>query len=272
MEAIQAEADMDKRLEVVIQNVKPVVLTDLTLALLAVSQQFESFVEYELPPEQRISSELLVKEVRTGSIIFELVAYAIPMAPLFWQGGSLLEWAKCAKDTLLYLEGKIKSPPKQLSKSDLKQWNNILEPIAKDNGSQMNMIVHDGGTVVQQFVFNSEQANAAQNRIRREIGAIDEPVDVTHRKRVMTWYQAKFDPESQTGNKAIIESISKKPLRVVFETNAIKDAMFHQGTSSSKPWHELAYIVDVQVQTVNEVPKVATIMMFYPELTFDPKE
>lgn len=38
---------------------------------------------------------------------------------------------------------------------------------------------------------------------------------------------------------------------------------------SSKPWHQLAYIVDVEVQTVNDVPKVYTVLRYYPEDTFD---
>lgn len=260
-----------QRLEVVIENRKPVVLTDLTLALLAVGQQYEQFVEHELPRDQQVSSTLLVKEVRTGSIVFELIAQAIPIAPLLWQGGSMLEWAKCAKDTLLYLQGKLKNPPKELAKQDLKQWDAILEPVAKDNGSQMNFVVHDGGTI-QQFIINSTAANVAQNQIRKQLSQMEEPVDVTHKKRVMTWYQAKFDPDSQTGNKVRIESISRRPLRVLFDNNAIKDAMYAQGSDFDVPWQKLAYVVDVQIQTINEQPKVALITKFYPKQTFNPDE
>lgn len=264
--------DNYQRLEVVIENTRPIVLTDLTLALLAVGEQYESFIENEVPPESLVSSTLLVKEVRTGSIVFELIAHAIPIAPLLWQGGSLAEWARVAKDMILYFNGKLKAPPKGVSRNDLKQWNNILEPVAKDSGSQMNFVVHDGGVVVQQFLVNSADANAAQNRIRKELDALDEPIDVTHRKRVMTWYQAKFDLESQTGNKAIIESISKKPLRVVFDNNAVREEMFAQGLEFGVPWHKLAYIVDVQVQTIDGKPRVATITKYYPKMTFDPSE
>jgi hypothetical protein len=261
----------EQRLEVVIQNTKPVALTDLTLALLAIGQQYEQFVEHELPPEAQISSTLLVKEVRTGSIIFELIAQAVPIAPLLWQGGSMLEWAKCAKDILLFLQSKLKNPPKDLTKQDLKQWDSILEPVAKDSGSQMNFVVHEGGTV-QQFIVNSTAANVAQNQIRKQLAQMEEPVDVTHKKRVMTWYQAKFDPDSQTGSKVRIESISKKPLRVLFDNNAIKDAMYAQGSEFDVPWQKLAYVVDVQIQTINEQPKVALITKFYPKQTFNPDD
>ena len=265
-------AESSERLEVTIRNELPVALTDLTLSLLAVGHQFERFVEAELPADVPVASELLVKEVRTGSIVFELVAQSLPLVPLFWQGGALFEWTNYAKDTVMWLLGKLDSPPRNITKNDLKQWHSILEPVAKDHGSQLNFTVSDGGTVINHFFVNSQEANAAQSRITREIGALEEPNNTIFKKRVMTWYQAKFDNSSQTGNKAVIESISTRPLRVVFDNNAVKNEMFEQGVEFSKPWHQLAYIVDVQVQTISGQPRVATILGFYPEETFDPAE
>ena len=39
-----------------------------------------------------------------------------------------------------------------------------------------------------------------------------------------------------------------------------------------KSWHELAYIVDVSVQTIQGVPKVYTILNYYDDETFDPDD
>lgn len=41
------EIDFGTKLEIYIKNEKPVVLTDLTLSLLAVNQQFQRFMESE---------------------------------------------------------------------------------------------------------------------------------------------------------------------------------------------------------------------------------
>jgi len=269
---IKANKKTGQRLEVIIQNKKPVVLTDLTLSLLAIGQQYEGFIENDVLAHQHLSTELLIKEVRSGSIIFELVANALPITPLLWDGGSLAEWCKIAKEMLLFWIGKHKTPPRAITKNDLKQWDNILEPIAKDNGSQMNIVAHDGATIIQQFNINSNDANAAQNKIRKLLGELEDPIDVTYKKKVMTWYQAKFDDTSQTGNKAKIESISKKPLKVVFDNDKIKEEMFSQGSQFGVAWHKLAYIVDVQIQTINEMPRVAIIIKYYPKETFNPDE
>ena len=88
----------------------------------------------------------------------------------------------------------------------------------------------------------------------------------------MTWYQTKFDDTSKTGNKAVIESISKSPVKVIFENNAVKKALTAGDPRYKKPWNELAYIVDVKVQTVQDVPKVYTVINYYDEDTFDPTE
>jgi len=266
------ELDFSNKLEITINNKNPVVLTDLTMALLGVGQQFERFIENETNEQHAVSSELFIKDVRSGSIIVELVAQAIPVVPLLWQGGSLLEWVNHAKSVVDWLNGKLAHPPKELTKQDLKQWSNILEPVAKDHGSQMNFTVSNGGQVINQIFFTSEQANAAQNQIRREIGKLEEPDDHNQHKRVMVWYQSKFDSSSSTGDKAVIESISKSPVKVIFENNAVKKAMLAGDHRYLKQWHELAYIVDVKVQTVQGIPKVYTIINYYVEDTFDPNE
>lgn len=52
------EIDFDKKLEIKINNEKPVNLTDLTVSLLDLSSQFQRFVERESSEDYDISSEL----------------------------------------------------------------------------------------------------------------------------------------------------------------------------------------------------------------------
>ena len=263
------EIDFNNKLEVTIKNEKPVVLTDLTMSLLGVNQQFQRFLETETNQDYQPSTELYIKEVRSGSIIVELVALAMPIVPLIWEGGPLSQWVLQAEAIVHWFLGKLDTPPKDLSKNDLKQWNSILEPVAKDNGSQLNLTVSDGGKVINQFFINSQEANAAQNQIQREIENLEDPDEHIQKRKVMVWYQTKFDTESHTGDKAIIEAISKKAVKVIFENNAVKEAMLKGDERYSKPWHKLAYIVDVEVQTVNGSPKLYTVLKYYKEDTFD---
>ncbi|MDI1309991.1 MAG: hypothetical protein PSV17_11260 [Methylotenera sp.] len=266
-----SDIDLKNKLEIKFNNIKPIELNDLSLSLLSIGNQYQKFIENDTNDSYKVNSELFIKEVRTGSIIIELVAQAMPVVPLLWSGGSLVEWTSQASSTFQWLLGKVNEPPIEVSKQDLKQWNCILEPIAKDNGSQLNFTVSDGGTVINNFYINSEQANAAQNSIKRRIESLNEPDDHLQAKRVMYWYQTKFDDESHTGDKAVIESISKKPVKVIFENNAVKKAMLKGDARFIKPWNELAYLVDVRVQTVRDEPKVYTIINYFEDETFDPE-
>ncbi len=80
------EIDFSQKLEIKINNQSPVVLTDLTMSLLGISQQYHRFIESETNQDYNPSTELFVKEVRTGSIIVELVALTMPILP------SSMEW------------------------------------------------------------------------------------------------------------------------------------------------------------------------------------
>lgn len=266
------DIDLNNKLEIKINNTKPVLLEDLSLSLLSFNHQFHKFVESETNKETEIGSELLIKEVRSGSIIVELVALSAPVVPLLWEGGTLGQWSKVVQDTCSWLLGKTETPPKEITKQDLKDWNKFVEPVAKDNGSQININASDGATVINQVTINSIEANAIQNKISHLIDDMDTPEGNIHKRKVMYWYQTKFDPNSETGNRAIIDDITKSGLKVIFENNAVKEAMLHSEPKFGKPWHELAYVVDVEVETVRGTPKMYKVLNYYPEYTFDPEE
>jgi hypothetical protein len=264
------EIDISKKLEITINNKNPVALADLTLSLLSFNQQFQKFIETETA--QSAATELFISKVRSGSIIVELVSQSLNVFPLFWEGGSLTEWVKQAKEILDWFTGRKETLPKELSKQDLQQWHSILEPVAKDSGCQMNISVSDNGQVINQFFINSQDANAAQNNIKRLVSERDIPSDNIHSKKVMTWYQTKFDSQSDTGDKALIEAITKKAVKVIFDNASEKESMLAGDARFSKPWHKLAYVVDVSIQTIGGVPKMYTILKYYPQDTFDPEE
>lgn len=266
------EIDLDKKLEIEINNENPVSLKDLSLSLLSFNHQFHKFVEAETENGAEMGAELLIKEVRKGSIVIELVSQVSPIVPLLWEGGTLSQWSSVVQGVYGWLLGKIENPPREVTKQDLQEWNKFVEPVVKDHGSQMNINVSDGGTVVNNFTISSTEANAIQNEIGRKIEQLDEPEDHIHRRKVMYWYQAKFDPHSETGNRAIIDDLSKKSMKVIFENNAVKEEMLHPADRFKKQWHELAYVVDIEVETVRGVPKMYKVLRYYPEYTFDPEE
>lgn len=159
-------------LEITIKNTQPIALTDLTLALLDVAQQYNAFIEREAKTEGT-PANLYVKEVRSGSLVFELMTLGATVYPLFWEHGPLAEYAKAFKELVDWLSGKIKEKPRECTKKDLEQVHAILEPVAKDGGSQMNFVVTDGASVTNNFYISSRDASAAQLSIQRKLEEMD---------------------------------------------------------------------------------------------------
>jgi hypothetical protein len=265
------EVDFVNKLEIKFENNKPVLLDDLSNALLSVSDEYARFIGATTTERYVATSELFVKEVRTGSMVFELVTAAVPIIPLLWQGGSLKEWVEVAKGTMEWLLHRSPTPPVQLTRPDLHNWNSIIEPVAKDHGSQLIFSVSDNATVVNNFIITSEEAEVAQGRLRQLIASEETPTNQIHRRKVMTWYQTRFD-DTDKGDKVIIEDISRKPTKVIFENQAVKTAMLRGDARFNRPWNELAYIVDVRVQTVRGAPRLYEIVDYLYEHTFDPNE
>lgn len=61
----------------VIRNTKSVVLAHFTPSLLSISQQYQQFVEIDLPPEQQIASALLVRQARNWRLFLRTNSEAV---------------------------------------------------------------------------------------------------------------------------------------------------------------------------------------------------
>ena len=72
----------------------------------------------------------------------------------------------------------------------------------------------------------------------------------------MTIFQMRGDMRTNTGNKAIIESLNKKALSVVFETEDLKRRILNDDGNPTKQ----AYLVDVVIMTVNGKPTAYKVM------------
>ncbi|WP_417794725.1 hypothetical protein [Terasakiella pusilla] len=264
--------DMESKLQITLHNRDPVALTDLVQSLMAVSAQFERFIKSNSKPSPEACTELLIHEVRQGSIVVELVAHSLPMVPLIWGDGAIHEWVNYAKSIMLWLAGKEDKPCQKITKTDLDNFSSMVQPVARDDGSQVVFAATSGGSITNHFHIGHSEARSVQEKVAREIDKTSDPIDNTHFKQYMTWHQIRFDSSLTSGSQAIIENISKAPKRVVFEDEETKRAMTKGDSRFARDWQELAYLVDVEVQSVNGTPRAYKIIRYYPEETFDPYE
>lgn len=251
----------DVRLVITIENREPIELLDLTKSLVSLSTQFVSYVEKYGDCKENREAKLYVKEIKQGSVIFELFEFATAgMIPFLENTNTIIGFAQFFDKVVKYfLKNEGEDP--DLRPSDMREYSTIVNPISKDNGSQMNISTTINGNVVNHFHINSTESNAFQNILTKEVEKLKLPehTDEIHKEVLMTWFQARDDIRSKTGNKVLIDDLYKRPLNITFEDDELKETMLH---SDLNPFNTV-YVVDVKIQTVQDEPKAYKIMKLH---------
>ena len=245
------------KLTIEFKNNKPVELIDLTKSLLSLSDEYNRFI---LKEGNKISDEtkLYIKEIKTGSIITELITYAPYCLPFIEYSKIIFNFAAFLKDYYEALLGKKEGNFKDFEKKDYENFNNFIEPTAKENGSQFIFYTTGDNNKIN-VAFNSTEANAIQNNISKKQNSLKETISGLKEKVVLYWYQARNDLNSKAGDKSIIESISKNPVKTIIDDQRIKSEIL---SSLENPFNT-AYLVDVKIETINDRPVIYNIVRLY---------
>jgi hypothetical protein len=250
----------ETKLTVTITNGKPIELIDFTESFVALGQQYKKYSWSNYSS----TSSLYIKEVRPGSTIIELMEHTkVALLPLFGDVNTIIEYTKFLQKGYDFLLGKwqdITEP--RFTISELEALSKILKPPANNTvDSSMKFEVHDNGKMINHFSLGNTEANAIQNQAAKEIKRLEETTPSHKDNVVFYWYIAKNDLKSKRGEKGIIESISRYPIKTMFKTQEIKSAMIYP------PEHnifDLGFIVDVNIETVDGgKPILYTITNFY---------
>lgn len=256
------------RLTITINNQRPIELADLTTSFQGISGEYRDYVLSRGGVLQKDDVRLYVHELKTGSIIAELaplVTMALPMVEHANQvASSIGQFALHLKSAYHFLLGKKEqsdavSP--ELSRQSLQNLSSIVEPVAKDHGSQMNITA---GTVMNMPVFNGpvvmnlshQEANAAQNAVTRRIKEMQEGVGGIHYKVALYLFQARDNVLTSRGDRGIIESIS--PVHAKLWMDEATKALI----MADDPF-KYFYIVDVMVETVEGRPMLYKVINYY---------
>jgi hypothetical protein len=257
----------DIRLVIKISNKDPIDLMDLTNSLSSFATQFSKFVEINGQFKEAKEAKLFVKEIKSGSVIVELVEYAtISVLPFLENTNTIIEFSKyCSKVFNYFLNGEGQKP--DLTKNDIKDFSSIIEPVAKDNASQLNISSVVNGNVYLTINYDSRESNAIQNSLNREREMLKEAIidDNVFEKVLLVWFQARGDLKSKAGNKAIVEDISKKEMNIIFDDDSIKEKMLLSETNPFKK----AYVVDLKIMNANGKPTAYKIIDFHESIELD---
>ena len=240
-------------LSIKIKNTEPVELVDLTNSLLCLADEYKHFIGLRDGPPASEEIKLYIKEIKTNCIITDLIASAPGLLPFMGHAMTVIDFTKFLKDSIGFFIGGHKEFP-ELDMRSYKNITGFLEPVAKDNGSQLNLNGTINGGVHLHFDMTSDDANAVQRRISRKMDQLKEPATGEKSEVLLYWYQARNDPKSVAGDRAIVESISKMPVKTIMNPKIKKEML----SGDENPFN-LAYIVDLKVETINDNPRVYKI-------------
>ena len=249
-------------LSIEIKNRSQIELWDLTVSFGAFSNEFMHYIQEHDPEVAASNVRLYIQKIESGSIIAVLQAVAPFVLPLMTYTNTVLEFYKHLYQAYRYLNGADSERP-DLNKISYQNLSSIVDPIAKDRGSQLNISAPGSNLYIN---LTSHDANAIQNAARHEMEALIVPELGLHEKVVLYWYQARADATSKAGDRGIIESISPSPVKVICATDNIKAQMI---LDESNPF-TVAYIVDVMVETVRGKPAVYKILSVHDKIPITP--
>jgi hypothetical protein len=178
--------------------------------------------------------------------------------PLIEHASTVAGYVKHIKVALDYLLGHSDKRPDGMGRVNYQNLSNIVEPIAKDSGSMLNIgTINAAENATVNITLNSTEANAVQNAARREIAALREPETGNHEKVLLHWYQARNDMDSKSGDKALIESIYTAAVKTIFANDDLKAKML---LSTDPNPFKVAFVVDVAVETISGKPALYKVL------------
>lgn len=252
-------------LRVRIANSEPVELVDLARCLGALGNEYIRNAQRQGCSVRDEDVKLLVKEVRSGSIEIDLVqiGFAVGMATVT-NFNAVCDFAANLKTGMAWLiEKKGKKPEALASRASLKNYHDILEPVAKDHDGVLTIAPMEINAPVENLTLNliTIHANAGQNGVERELEAMKLPATNMHEKVLLRWYQARNDASAKTGDMAIVESVNEDPVKTIFLSESTKARML----AIEENLFRRAFVVDIKVETLREKPRLYVIQTIHDE-------
>lgn len=241
-------------LTVTLNHTMPIELSDLSASLGALARQHQRFADRIGASINGDRVRLYVKEIRPGSMIVELLALAQTVAPILGAVNTIVPFARNVADLLSFAVGKETAPPEETTTKDARDLSDFIKPVAGDLGSSMVIHARDNARVEVNVRINSNEANAAQNRLNNWAARQQEPVSGIHEHQLFYFARATGEAQRATGDRGIIERFGKQAVRTRFMTPEAKQLPLQE------PLFQKVYDVDVDVQTVDGKPMLYRIL------------
>lgn len=271
---------MDKKpcIQIEIDTKHPLDVEDLIASISGISKQYQRFIKNSTTQQDEIDTKLYVENISKNSPLhIDLVSAAAPLLGGMGAINTFVSFVNFIKSSWSQTF-RIGAMNKNASNSELTDFHNTLQIIANDTNGKATISAayfEDGNRNVRAaFTFNTQEARIAQKNILADKTERERKGIADHSKVVMTFHQTnKDEPRSdrRTGEKAVIESISLKPLPLVYASKRAGERIKSEVSSGEMNPYHLAFVVDVNVETAQGRPIAYRIINLYDVFEIDTK-
>ena len=251
-----------------IDNSQPIRLADFVHAFTSLAEEYRQTVS-DSNDFVASEAEIYVKEVRTGSIVADLIPVVASVVPLVAAEVDrvilAVEVVERWRQRLTSLvQGVI---PDGASRSDLRRWANAVEAIARDPdaSSTLEAATFEDGTreVRASFTFKSSEARQIENVIEGEFQRLDTKKQADHERVLMVFTRSDVGDApvgKRSGERVLISEVSDKPLAISYGSELAEQRIKHEIRESDDNIFKKGFNVDVKVQLVGGRPAVYSIV------------
>ncbi len=255
----QAMLEGKNFIELKIELREPAELYDLVASFTAVASQFDDYIRNEHPNLVDGDSKIYVKQIRAGSIVAELLPFIQPLiqnmdSALIVDGfikryGGILQ---------KYLRGKQEEAA---TKGDLNDFMGQVAAIAKDPNGSLTIASAEyrktKTTTRASVQFNTEDAKKIESFARAHQKQIEAKAYEVQKNVLMVFWQSNVketETGKRTGEKAIIEEVSDKPLAVVYDSEIAEGKIKHETKDGDRNLYKLGFYVTCRVERLRSRP------------------
>jgi len=261
---------------------EPIELMDLTMSFQAIAFEYKKYLFEHVrsrggePNEADV--KLFITKIENNCILAELGGAVYILGTMF----NLMDYANIFMDFtdrlrigINYFKSISSSgdpDPKEIpyTKAECARFSDLLDVVAKNKNGNLGIKVieyedgPDNAKIYLNIQFSSEEAYAAKKGALIAQKALEYKGEADHRSVLMYFYQTNTDEPKvtgRTGQKAIINSISKKPLPVYFVSEMDRQKIVYTFSDPKLNPFKSSIIVDVNVETDrNEIPRFYRIV------------
>lgn len=255
-------------LTLTLNNSQPIPLSSFVKAFTSLAEEYSKAVREDAEFEDS-DAEIYVKEVRSGSIIADLVPIATSIAPLIASEADkvylAIEFVKKWEERLTdFANGVL---PEKTSRKELKTVVDAVEAIARDPNASSKLeaaTFEDGERNVRaSFTFRTEEAKQITDVIEGEFKRLDEKQHSDHERVLMVFTRSDVGDApvgKRSGEKVVVSELSDKPLALTYGSELAEEQIKHEIRETDENVYKKGFIVDLKVQSVGERPVAYSIV------------